>query len=127
MIISNLEKYFPVNGKRGSVARMSISMLWPVDRTEDNRPILTWEQLESSGKILNFLDWLMNVFAFSNTRGISIKLLTEMMMKGECIFDANKWVNHNQFVSILYSMVNEEYLSEFEYEKKIEERLASKG
>lgn len=115
MIISHLEKYFPVKGKRG------------MDWTEDNRPILTWEQLESSGKIFNFLEWLMNVFAFSNTRGISIKVLTEMMMKGECFPDVSKWVNHNQFVTILHFMVNEEYLSEFEYEQKTEELLVSKG
>lgn len=112
MIVSNLEKYFPVNGKR------------EIDRTEDNRPILTWEQLESSGKILNFLEWLMNVFAFSNTRGIHIKLLTEMMMNGECFLDVSRtWTNHNQFVRILHFMVNEEYLSEFEYEQKIEEHF----
>ncbi len=94
-----------------------------MDRTEDNRPILTWEQLEKSGKIINFLEWLMNVFAIANTRGMSIKLISELMMNGECVFDVNKWVNHIQFVQILHSMVNEEYLTEYQYEQKIEERL----
>ena len=103
MIMSTLEKYFPVKGKRG------------MDRTEDSRVILTWEQLNHSGKIINFLEWLMNVFAIANTRGMSIKLISELMMNGECVFDVNKWVNHIQFVQILHSMVNEEYLTEYQW------------